>query len=182
MEFQQKIKKHKENGWTIIPIDESGFVRNMPRTHGYAIKGTRCYGMHDWHPSKVLSHLLKIVKNDNEAMLLSWVKIVIIYPIFYRCDRTSIFECNINTPVFNGWVKEDLIPKLPQKSVIVLDNAAFHKSPVLKNMVEEAGHKLEYLPAYSPDLNPIEPKWFQAKSRKRKYQCDIDTLFQKYMT
>ena len=162
MEFQQKIKKHKENGWTIIPIDESGFVRNMPRTHGYAIKGTRCYGMHDWHPSN-RSNVIGALQGNN---LLT----------------VSIFECNINTPVFNGWVKEDLIPKLPQKSVIVLDNAAFHKSPVLKNMVEEAGHKLEYLPAYSPDLNPIEPKWFQAKSRKRKYQCDIDTLFQKYMT
>ena len=32
-----------------------------------------------------------------------------------------------------------------------------------------------------PDLNPIEPKWFQAKSRRRKYNCNIDTLFEKYM-
>ena len=43
-------------------------------------------------------------------------------------------------------------------------------------------HILEYLPPYSPDLNPIEPKCSQAKSRRRKYRCDVDTLFEKYMT
>ncbi|WP_420836490.1 transposase [Candidatus Fukatsuia symbiotica] len=36
---------------------------------------------------------------------------------------------------------------------------------------------LEYLPTYSPDLNPIEHKWAQAKALRRKRQCDIDTLF-----
>ena len=41
-------------------------------------------------------------------------------------------------------------------------------------MIEKAGHILEYLPPYSPDLNPIEPKWSQAKSRRRKYRCDVD--------
>lgn len=52
----------------------------------------------------------------------------------------------------------------------------------LKTMIEKAGHILEYLPPYSPDLNPIEPKWAQAKSRRRKYRCDVDTLFEKYMS
>ena len=94
----------------------------------------------------------------------------------------SLFECNINTAIFNSWVEQDLIPKLPTNSVVVMDNAGFHKSPDLKVMIEKAGHKLEYLPVYSPDLNPIEPKWAQAKSKRRKYRCDIDTLFQEYMT
>ncbi|MFK8040037.1 MAG: transposase [Rickettsiaceae bacterium] len=62
-----------------------------------------------------------------------------------------------------------------------MDNAKFHKSSYLFEMIKKAGHKLEYLPAYSPDLNPIEQKWSQAKSRRRKYRCDIDTLFQQYM-
>ena len=63
-----------------------------------------------------------------------------------------------------------------------MDNAGFHKSLDLRVMIEKAGHVLEYLPTYSPDLNPIESKWSQAKSKRRKYDCDIDTLFQKYMT
>ncbi|WP_198139645.1 transposase [Candidatus Orientia mediorientalis] len=41
---------------------------------------------------------------------------------------------------------------------------------------------MEYLPPYSPDLNPIEKKWFQAKSRRMKYHCGVDTLFEKYIT
>ncbi|WP_156961286.1 hypothetical protein [Candidatus Orientia mediorientalis] len=32
---------------------------------------------------------------------------------------------------------------------------------------------MEYLPPYSPDLNSIKKKWFQAKSRRMKYHCDV---------
>jgi transposase len=39
----------------------------------------------------------------------------------------SLFEQNINTAIFNSWVSQDLIPKLPIGSIIVMDNAAFHK-------------------------------------------------------
>ena len=94
----------------------------------------------------------------------------------------SLFECNINTTVFNSWVEQDLILKLPKNSVIVMYNAGFHKSPLLLEMIEKAGHKLEYLPAYSPDLNPIESKWAESKSKRRKYKCDIDVLFREYIT
>lgn len=66
--------------------------------------------------------------------------------------------------------------------MIVMDNASFHKNEDLKTMVKKAGHLIEYLPPYSPDLNPIEQKWFQAKSRSNKYHCYIDTLFEKYIT
>ncbi len=62
------------------------------------------------------------------------------------------------------------------------DVAQYIATPFLKTMIEKAGHILEYLPPYSPDLNPIEPKWSQAKARRRKYRCDVDTLFEKCMT
>ncbi|MSP27173.1 MAG: IS630 family transposase, partial [Methylococcales bacterium] len=38
-------------------------------------------------------------------------------------------------------------------------------------------HSLEFLPPYSPDLNPIEHKWAQAKALRRKKNCSTDTLF-----
>jgi transposase len=94
----------------------------------------------------------------------------------------TIFDCNIDSAIFNCWVEKDLIPKLPDNSVIVTDNAAFHKSLHLKTMIDKAGHTLEYLPPYSPDLNPIESKWSQAKSIRRKYHCNVDTLFAKYVS
>ena len=133
----------------------------MTRTHGYSQQGKRCYDVHDWHPTKRTNVIAALMGKN----LLT----------------VSLFECNINTAIFNSWVEQDLMPKLPENSVIVMDNAGFHKSSDLRVMIEKAGHVLEYLPPYSPDLNPIESKWFQAKSKRRKYDCNIDTLFQEYI-
>ena len=46
--FCEKIKTYQERGCPIVYIDESGFAHDMPRTHGYALRGNRCYGKHDW--------------------------------------------------------------------------------------------------------------------------------------
>lgn len=129
----------------------------MPRTYGYSKKGERCFGTHDWGA--------KGRTNAIGALLGS------------RLLTVSLFDCNINTDAFSVWVNQDLLPKLPQGSVLVMDNASFHKNKSMQKEIQEAGHFLEYLPPYSPDLNPIEHKWAQAKSKRRKYQCDIDTLF-----
>ena len=90
----------------------------------------------------------------------------------------SLFEGTINAATFNSWVEQDLIPKLPATSVVVMDNAAFHKDKVMQEQLFLAGFTLEYLPPYSPDLNPIEHKWAQAKSIRRKTNCTIYELFQ----
>ncbi len=58
-----------------------------------------------------------------------------------------------------------------------MDNATFHKRNDIVQVIENKGHIVEWLPPYSPDLNPIEHKWSQAKSNKRKYQCSIQQLF-----
>lgn len=67
-------------------------------------------------------------------------------------------------------------------SVIIMDNAAFHKKASTKQLIDNAGHTLEFLPPYSPDLNPIEHKWAQAKAIRRQHQCSINELFHKYCT
>ena len=74
--------------------------------------------------------------------------------------------------------REGVIPDLPDNSVIVMDNATFHKSQKTRDLIQNNGHIIEFLPPYSPDLNPIEHKWAQAKSLRRKYDCDIFELFQ----
>lgn len=47
--------------------------------------------------------------------------------------------------------------------MVVMDNAAFHRSPKTRQLIEEAGCKLIFLPPYSPDLNPIEKFWANMK-------------------
>jgi transposase len=92
----------------------------------------------------------------------------------------GLFECTINTEAFTVWVKQELLPTLPSNSVIVMDNASFHKGKLMQETIESNGHILEYLPPYSPDLNPIEQKWAQAKLLRKKHNCCIDQLFTQY--
>jgi len=138
-------------------VDESGFAHSMPRTHGYALKGKQCFDTHDWG-AKGRTNVIGALLGKTLLTL-------------------ALFETSINTSIFDGWVKQDLLPKLPPHSVVIIDNATFHKSVAMKKDLEHAGHTLLYLPPYSPDLNPIEPKWAQAKAKRRKERCDISTLF-----
>jgi len=129
----------------------------MPRTHGYAPIGERCFGKHDWHArgrTNVIGALLA-------STLLS----------------VTLFTGTINADVFFAWLSQDLLPKLPPNSVIVMDNAAFHKRADSQQLIEQAGHLVEFLPPYSPDLNPIEHKWAQSKALRRQKACSIDDLF-----
>ena len=93
----------------------------------------------------------------------------------------SLFQTTVNTKVFNAWVMQDLLPKLPEKSVVVMDNASFHKGQDMIKALQKAGHSLLYLPPYSPDLNPIEHKWAQAKAIRRKNQKTLQELFKKIL-
>jgi transposase len=75
---------------------------------------------------------------------------------------------------------QELLPVLSKKSVIVMDNASFHKRSDCINAIKKQKHEILFLPPYSPDLNPIEKKWAQAKSIRKKFRCDPYQLFQIY--
>jgi len=66
--------------------------------------------------------------------------------------------------------RPDLLPKLPLHSVMVMDNAAFHQRA-------DTGHRLEYLPPYSPDLNPLEHPWAQAKAIRKQTHCSVEFTY-----
>lgn len=129
----------------------------MPRTHGYAPKGKRCYGRQNWGAKG---------RTNAIGALMGGLLLTV-----------SLFQTTINTNVFNRWMEKDLIPKLPPQCVLIMDNASFHKGDQMKQALKKAGHTLLYLPPYSPDLNPIEHKWAQAKAIRRKKRCDINELF-----
>jgi len=142
--FQEKIIAYQVDKQPIVYIDESGSAYELPRTHGYAPIGKRCLGKHDWHAhgrTNVIGALLA-------SVLLT----------------AALFTGSVNADVFFAWLAQDLLPKLPTNSVIVMDNASFHKRDDARLLIEHAGHILEFLPPYSPDLNPIEHKWAQAKA------------------
>ena len=76
-----------------------------------------------------------------------------------------------DTEVFRTYVKEVLCPKLRPGDVVVMDNLAPHKSAPTLALIEAAGAKTLFLPAYSPDLNPIEKMWSKLKSFLRKVEA-----------
>ena len=74
-----------------------------------------------------------------------------------------------------------LVPVLPTNAVVIMDNVSFHKRTDILETLENTGVTVEFLPAYSPDVNPIEKKWAQAKVIRKHTHCDVDTLFTEHI-
>lgn len=74
-----------------------------------------------------------------------------------------VFTGTCNTELFIKWVETFLIKELEPGQTVIMDNASFHKSPKVKELIESVKCKLLYLPPYSPDLNPIEKFWANMK-------------------
>lgn len=72
-----------------------------------------------------------------------------------------------DTAAFVAYIGQVLCPTLKQGDIVVMDNLAVHKSPEVERLVAEAGAEVRFLPAYSPDLNPIEKMWSKIKALLR---------------
>lgn len=65
-------------------------------------------------------------------------------------------EGSTTREVFEAYLERLLVPSLRPGQVVVMDNLSSHKGSGVRELIEERGCKLMYLPPYSPDLNPIE--------------------------
>ena len=72
-----------------------------------------------------------------------------------------------DTEVFRAYVAEVLVPTLRPGDLVVMDNLAPHKSEPTLALIAQAGAQALFLPAYSPDLNPIEKMWSKIKTLLR---------------
>ena len=72
-----------------------------------------------------------------------------------------------DTEVFRAYVAEVLVPVLRPGDIVVMDNLRPHKNPQTLELIKQAGAEVLFLPAYSPDLNPIEKMWSKVKNRLR---------------
>ncbi|VIT72714.1 IS630-Spn1, transposase Orf2 [Streptococcus pneumoniae] len=84
----------------------------------------------------------------------------LIAPMTYEETMTSDF--------FEVWFQKFFLPTLNTPSVIIMDNARFHRMGKLELLCEEFGYKLLPLPPYSPEYNPIEKTWAHIKKHLKK--------------
>ena len=105
--FQKKIGQYKSEGRILSYIDESGFELDMPRTHGYGKVGDRCYITHNYNARGRENVISALVNNSLTAC--------------------GIVNGYVDSSTFNTWLEKILVPVLPENTVIIMDNAAFHK-------------------------------------------------------
>ncbi len=88
-----------------------------------------------------------------------------------RCDGITapcLFDGPINGESFLAYVREALAPTLHPGDIVIMDNLGSHKGRAVRAAIREAGARLWFLPAYSPDLNPIEQVFAKLKTLLRK--------------
>jgi transposase len=80
---------------------------------------------------------------------------------------TMTIEAPTDGDVFLAYLEQVLCPQLRPGHCVVMDNLAAHKVMGVRQLIEDTGARLLYLPPYSPDFNPIEKCWAQLKQYLR---------------
>ena len=78
------------------------------------------------------------------------------------------YEHSTTSAFFEDWFEFELLGQIPQNSLIIMDNASFHRKNQLFKIAARYGVWLLFLPPYSPDYNPIEKSWANFK----RWLCD----------
>lgn len=80
-------------------------------------------------------------------------------------------ESATDTDVFRTYVRCVLVPGLRPGDIVIMDNLSPHKSEPTLELIRQAGASVRFLPAYSPDLNPIEKMWSKVKNDLRRAEA-----------
>ena len=86
-----------------------------------------------------------------------------------RCS--TVVDGAVNGDVFEAFVEQVLVPDLRPGDVVIMDNLSSHKRRLIRELIEDAGAHLVFLPPYSPDLNPIELIFAKIKQLLRSMAC-----------
>lgn len=129
-------------------LDESFCTTSMARDYGWGPKGARVIGKCPGGSWRTLS-LLGAIRLGEKPKLMT--------------HRGAV-----NRRVFLKFIRRRLVPWLRVGDVVIMDNLAAHKVKGVRAAIESAGAVVVYLPAYSPDMNPIELWWADLKRELRK--------------
>ena len=132
----------------LVFVDECGTHTSMAPIYGYAPKGERL-------------RLAVPRKRGKNTTLLSSMTLSGMGP-------SLAVEGATTARVFETYVKKVLAPSLEEGQVVVMDNLGAHRPRRVRDLIEQQGCQLIYLPSYSPDYNPIEEAFSKVKDLLRK--------------
>ncbi len=135
----------------MIFIDETWAKTNMMRLRGRAPRGERLIDKSPhghWKTTTLIA-----------ALGLEGV----------RCS--TVVDGAVNAEIFESFIEHVLVPELRPGDVVIMDNLSSHKRARTRVLIESAGATVEYLPPYSPDLNPIEMIFSKMKQLLRSLGC-----------
>ena len=132
----------------LVFVDESGTHISMDRLRSRAPRGERAYG--------------KVPKNRGKNLTL------IASMSLHGIGESMCFEGATDAKAFEIYVEHFLAPSLSEGQVVVMDNLGAHQPRRIRELIEQRGAGLVFLPSYSPDLNPIEQAFSKIKNTLRK--------------
>lgn len=146
----------------LVYLDESGFGLETFRPYAWSPCGQKVHGERN------------ACKRPRTSLIAAKCGKKLLAPI--------LFQGSTNSVLFNHWLEHHLIQELKNPSILILDNARFHKKDDVKGIAEQAGHTVLFLPPYSPDFNSIEQDFATIKKR-RIYAAPgttLDSIIQSY--
>lgn len=132
----------------LLFVDECGTHTSLAPIYGYAPRGERL-------------RLSVPRKRGKNTTLLSSMTLSGMGP-------SLAVEGATTARVFETYVEKVLVPSLEEGQVVVMDNLGAHRPKRVRELIERQGCELVYLPAYSPDYNPIEEAFAKIKNLLRK--------------
>lgn len=131
----------------LVFLDETGANTAMQRTHGYAPEGRRVVASAPLGGWKAVTFVGALTAG---GLVAPWA-----------------LEGAMNGDWFLAYVEQVLVPALRPGMVVVMDNLPSHEVAGVREAIKGAKCRLEYLPPYSPDLNPIEEAFSKLKRALR---------------
>ncbi len=132
----------------LVFVDEMGTNTSLAPRYAYSLKGSRAHA--------------KVPRNRGpNTTLLASMSLEGMGPCLAVEGATT-------ATVFEAYVEQMLAPILRRGQIVVLDNLGAHKSERARELIEERGCQVLYLPPYSPDFNPIEEAFSKIKGLLRK--------------
>ena len=132
----------------LVFIDETAVTTKMVRHYGRSPRGQRLVGSVPHGHWKTLTYVAALRVDGLTA--------------------NFVIDGAMNGISFLAYVEQVLVPALRKGDIVFADNLPAHKVVGVPEAIEAAGATFRLLPAYSPDLNPIEQAFSKLKAALRK--------------